>query len=371
MHRFNVTLNKKTLEFAIVQIKTVLFLIILLILFSHTQIPLNQGDIVIPNFKLKSGKSISPLHLHYQTLGTPERDSKGHITNAVLLLHYTTGTGSVFLTPNFIESLFEVGKPLDMRRFFIVMPDCIGAGGSSKPSDGAYGKFPEFGYLDQIEAIHKMLQTIGIFRERLVLGISMGGMLTWLWGEYFPNEVDALVAVASTPSQISGRNLFWRKMITDAILNDPDWNDGQPIPNQPLKEWSKTVGPLSMIMADNPIRIQQNAFNREATNQLFDEVIKKTEASLNPYDILFMYKSSFDYNPRPDLGKITSPFLAINFIDDLINPPELLNIPTQSNFHMLMIEKESDLYGHKGIFHPEVWGKGVANFMSMITSAFN
>ena len=345
-----------------------LFLITLPSIFfcNETQIHPKQGNLFIPEFKLHGGGNISPLHIHYQTLGTPRRDAEGHITNAVLLLHPTGGTGSTFLTPNFVQSLYGREKPLDLNYFFIVMPDCIGSGGSSKPSDGDYGKFPQFGYIDQIEAIHAMLQSLGILKERLVMGISMGGMLTWLWGEYYSNETDALVAIGSTPSQIAGRNLLWRQIIIEAIVNDPNWNNGQPDPKRPMRKWSQTAGPLLMVMTENPERILTSAPTREATLKLFDESIKKIETTVNPYDMLYMYRSSFDYDPKPNLERITAPFLSINFIDDLVNPPELLHIPKQSNFQAVMLVKEADLFGHKGIFHPEGWANDLAIFLNQM-----
>src|SRR5690349_13644847 len=181
-----------------------------------------EGDVEVHDFTFQDGEHLPLLKLHYTALGTPQRDASGKITNAVVLLHGTTGTGKSFLMPILADHLFQTGQPLDAQRYYVVLPDGIGAGGSTKPSDGMQTRFPRYGYIDQVEAQHAMLKGMGIDHLKLVSGISQGGMQTWLWGERFPDAMDALVPVACMPVQISGRNLMWREIVIRAIRGDPD-----------------------------------------------------------------------------------------------------------------------------------------------------
>src|SRR4029434_135391 len=170
-----------------------------------------EGDFTIRDFKFQSGETLPELRIHYRTLGKPEKDGQGKTTNAVLIMHGTTGSGAQFIRPEFAGELFGKDPPLDAAKFFIVLPDGIGHGKSSKPSDGMHAKFPRYGYLDMIEADYRLLTDgLGVNHARLVMGTSMGGMHTWLWGELHPDFMDALMPLASLPTQISGRNRAWR-----------------------------------------------------------------------------------------------------------------------------------------------------------------
>ncbi len=187
-----------------------------------------ESDFTIRDFRFTSGETLPELRLHYRTLGKPEKDAQGKTTNAVLIMHGTTGSGAQFIRPEFAGELFGAGQPLDATKFFIVLPDGIGHGKSSKPSDGMHAKFPRYGYLDMIEADYRLLtDALGVNHARLVMGTSMGGMHTWLWGELHPDFMDALMPLASLPTQISGRNRAWRRIVIDAIRNDPAWNGGE------------------------------------------------------------------------------------------------------------------------------------------------
>ena len=187
-----------------------------------------EGDFTIRDFKFQSGETLPELRLHYRTLGKPEKDAQGKTTNAVLIMHGTTGSGAQFIRPEFAGELFGKDQPLDATKFFIVLPDGIGHGKSSKPSDGMHAKFPRYGYLDMVEADYRLLtEGLGVNHARLVMGTSMGGMHTWLWGELHPDFMDALMPLASLPTQISGRNRAWRRMVIDAIRNDPAWDGGE------------------------------------------------------------------------------------------------------------------------------------------------
>ena len=209
------------------------------------------GTVTLADFAFADGETLPALKLHYLTLGTPTRDAAGHVTNAVLLLHGTTGSATQFTERGFSDALYGPGQPLDATRFFLVIPDGIGAGASSKPSDGLHARFPRYGYRDQVRAAHDMLERIGVTHLKLVLGTSMGGMQAWLWGETYPRASDALVAVASTPAPISGRNMMWRQMISEAIRQDPDWRGGDYPGDAPPRAWARTVMPLFTIMTGN------------------------------------------------------------------------------------------------------------------------
>ena len=189
--------------------------------------PVTEGDYVIKNFKLTSGETLPELRIHYYSLGHPVRDAEGVVTNAVLIGHGTGGSGDNFLRPQFAGELFGPGQPLDATKYFIVMPDGIGHGRSSKPSDGLHARFPHYGYTDMVTAVFRTLTDgLGVNHARLIMGTSMGGMQTWVWGEQHPDFMDALMPLASLPTQIAGRNRVWRRLVIEAIRNDPDWHGG-------------------------------------------------------------------------------------------------------------------------------------------------
>jgi homoserine O-acetyltransferase len=217
----------------------------------------NDAFVDVHDFVFGDGETLASLKLHYLTLGKPNRDASGAITNAVLLLHGTAGSAADLVQPGFFDSLYGAGQPLDLSRYFLVIPDAIGAGDSSKPSDGLHAHFPHFGYKDQVQADHQMLERIGVKHLKLVLGTSMGGMQTWLWGEMFPNDMDCLVALASTPAAISGRNMVWREMVSQAIRDDPAWKNGDYPKDSPPKNWINAVIPLSAIMTGSAEQLQK------------------------------------------------------------------------------------------------------------------
>jgi homoserine O-acetyltransferase/O-succinyltransferase len=327
-----------------------------------SQQKLRDGVVEVHDFRFGDGKNLASLKLHYLTLGTPRRDASRAIVNGVLLLHGTAGSAADFAKAAFFDALYCVGEPLDLSCYFLVIPDAIGAGESSKPSDGLGAHFPHYGYQDQVRAQHLLVERIGIKHLKLVLGTSMGGMQTWLWGEMFPNDMDGLVAIASTPAEISGRNMMWREMISQAIRSDPAWNNGDYPTDCPPKHWIKTAIPLSAIMTGSAQRLEKQAPTRETAIDL----VVALEASGEAYDandLLYAFESSADYDPGPKLTEITAPMLAINFADDLINPPELLHLPTASNYTEVVIPAGSATYGHMTLAHPAVWASALASFM--------
>ena len=279
------------------------------------------GDYTISDFKFTSGETLPELRIHYQTLGKREQDAQGRTKNAVLITHGTTGSGGQFIRPEFAGELFGKDQPLDATKFFIVLPDGIGHGKSSKPSDGTHAKFPRYGYIDMVEAQYRLLTDgLGINHARLVMGTSMGGMHTWLWGEAHPEFMDALMPLASLPMQISGRNRAWRRIIIDAIRNDPAWNGGEYKTQPPSL---RTAAELLWFMSSNPVLRQKEAPTLAKTDEVVDKFVDGIVNADDTNDVLYALEASHDYDPGPSLEKIHAPLVAINSADDLINPPEL------------------------------------------------
>jgi homoserine O-acetyltransferase len=280
-----------------------------------------EGDCTIRDFKFASGEILPELRLHYRTLGKPEKDAQGKTTNTVLIMHGTTGSGAQFIRPEFAGELFGKDQPLDATRFFIVLPDGIGHGKSSKPSDGMHAKFPRYGYIDMVEAQYRLItEGLGVDHARLVMGTSMGGMHTWLWGELHPDFMDALMPLASLPWQVSGRNRAWRRIVIDAIRNDPDWHSGDYEKQPPSL---RTAAEMLWFMSSNPVLRQKEAPTLAKTDEVLDKFVDGIVKADDANDVLYALQASRDYDPGPNLEKIRAPLLAINSADDLINPPEL------------------------------------------------
>src|SRR5215470_6848527 len=282
----------------------------------------SEGDLVVRNFQFHSGESLPELRLHYTTLGKLTRDAQGRATNAVLILHGTGGTGHQFLVPQFAGELFGPGQLLDATRYFIILPDGIGHGQSSKPSNGLHAHFPQYDYDDMVALHYRLLsEGLGVNHLRLILGTSMGCMHSWVWGETYPDLMDALMPMACLPVQIAGRNRVWRKMVMDAIRNDPEWKDGEysAEPQQSLR----TALDMLMIAGSAPLYWQKSYPTRDAADKELDDYFKARLPGLDANDLLYQVNSSRNYDPSPQLEKITAPVTYINSADDFINPPEL------------------------------------------------
>jgi homoserine O-acetyltransferase len=276
----------------------------------------SEGDHVLRSFQFSSGESLPELRIHYRTLG------KSNGRNAVLILHGTGGSGAQFLTEAFAGVLFGPGQLLDAEKYFIVLPDGIGHGKSSKPSDGLRAKFPRYTYDDMVEAQYRLLrEKLGVEHLRLVLGTSMGGMQTWLWGEAHPKLMDALMPLASLPVQIAGRNRVMRKMILDGIRGDPAWKGGD-YEAQPRQGLVAALDVL-LLMGSAPLPWQAQAPSRDAADKLYEEMLQKRLAQTDANDMLYAFDASREYDPQPKLEAIEAPLVAVNSADDLINPPEL------------------------------------------------
>ncbi len=272
-----------------------------------------EGTFIAKDFRFHTGDVMPELRLHYRTLGEPTGQP-------VLILHGTTGSGASMLTPAFAGELFGPGQPLDAAKYFIILPDNLGAGKSSKPSDGLRAKFPRYNYDDIVAAQHRLVtEGLGIRRLRLVMGNSMGGMHTWMWGVTYPAMMDALVPMAAQPTEMSSRNWLMRRMLIDAIRNDPDWNDGN-YTAQPRS--LRTVNAFFNIATNGgSIALQKAAPTREAADKLLEQRLK-APFNADANDFLYQWESSRDYNPAPKLDRIEAALLAINSADDERNPPE-------------------------------------------------
>lgn len=281
-----------------------------------------EGDYATRDFPIAGGGSLAELKMHYRTLGAPVHDVSGRVTNAVLLLHGTGGTGAQFLSPQFADELFGPGQPLDVTRYYVIMPDNLGHGASSKPSDGLRARFPEYGYADMVEAQRRMLvEGLKVDRLRLILGTSMGCMHAFVWGETHPDFAQALMPLACQPTAIVGRNRLWRTMLKDAIRADPVWNGGD-YAAQPV-QGLRTAQSLLILAGASPLPMQNQLPTREAVDVWIGPELARRMAPVDANDMIYQLDASRTYDPSKDLEKIVAPMTWVNSADDFINPPEL------------------------------------------------
>jgi homoserine O-acetyltransferase len=328
--------------------------------------PATEGDFVAKNFKFRSGESLPELRLHYTTLGKPVRNAEGRVINAVLILHGTGGSGQQFLQPQFAGELFGPGQLLDVMRYFIILPDGIGHGKSSKPRDGLHAHFPQYDYDDMVAAHHQLLtEGLGVNHLRLILGTSMGCMHSFVWGETYPDFVDALMPLACQPVQIAGRNRIWRKMVMDAIRNDPEWKGGEysAEPQQALR----TALDLLLIAGSAPLYMQKTYPSRDAADKDLDDYFKARFAALDANDLLYAVNASRHYDPSPSLEKIIAPVMYINSADDFINPPELgmaeREIRKVKNARFVLIPISDETRGHGTHTKAVLWKQYLAELL--------
>jgi homoserine O-acetyltransferase/O-succinyltransferase len=280
-----------------------------------------EGDLVLRDFKFSDGETIAELRVHYTTYGKLQRDAAGHATNAVLIMHGTTGSGAQFTRKQFVDELFGRGQLLDLDKYFVILPDDIGHGKSSKPSDGLHAHFPHYGYTDMVNAEHAIVEHVGVDHLRLVMGTSMGCMHTWMWVEMWPQMMDAALPLACLPTQIAGRNREWRKLTMDAITSDPAWQGGD-YTEEPKMGLRAAAAPF-IIAGSAPIADQKRMPTRDAADKATAESVERFIASEDANDLLYAVASSSDYDPSKDLDKITTRVTFVNSADDFINPPEL------------------------------------------------
>ena len=324
-----------------------------------------EGDFVIRNFQFSNGASLPELRIHYRTLGAPKRDARGIVRNAVLIGHGTGGSGAQFVRPEFAGELFGAGQPLDATRYFIVLADGIGHGKSAKPSDGLRAKFPQYGYDDMVEAQYRLLtEGLGVHHLRLVMGTSMGGMHTWVWGERHPEFMDALMPLASLPVQIAGRNRVWRKTLIDAIRNDSAWAGGNYTAQPPSLA---TAASLIFFMGSNPILRQEQLPTLAKADEALGTATANALRDLDANDVLYQVSASWDYDPAPALERIRAPLVAVNSADDLINPPELgileREIKRVKRGQAVLIPLSPETRGHGSHTLAALWKQHLVNLL--------
>ncbi len=324
-----------------------------------------QGDFIARDFRFTTGEVMPELRLHYTTLGVPRRDGAGVVRNAVMILHGTGGSGRSFLTPTYAGGLFGPGKLLDTTRFFIVLPDGIGHGGSSKPSDGLRAKFPRYTYDDMVRAQYLLLtQGLGVNHLRFIMGTSMGCMHSWIWGYTYPDFADGLVPLACVPAAIVGRNRMMRKMMMDDIRQEPGYRGGE-YTEQPIG--LRSALQLLYMMGSSPLLQHQQAPTRDAADSVITAYLAARFRATDANDMLYQFDSSREYDPSPFLARITAPVLAINSADDQVNPPELglmerlMPQVTKGKFILLPITPQTRGHGTHSL--PAVWGHLLADFL--------
>ncbi len=326
-----------------------------------------EGDFTVRDFVFRSGERLGELRLHYTTLGKPARDASGHVNNAVIIMHGTGGTGRAFLSAGFGGELFTKGQPLDASTHFIILPDAIGHGKSSKPSDGMHMKFPHYDYEDMVRADYLLVHDgLGVDHLRLVMGTSMGAMHTWVWGELYPDFMDALMPLASAPVEIAGRNRMFRAMIMQAIKGDPEWKNGEytspPVNGLIAAQyalWMMTSSAIQLHKA-NPTHDKS-----DAAVAALRQRASRTDAN----DMLYQYDCSTDYNPSPNLEKIKAPLWAVNSADDEVNPPELgileREIKRVPKGRYILIPTSEETRGHGTHSRAVVWKKDLIDLLAI------
>jgi len=333
-------------------VRNLLALLLALPLAAANYPPPKEADFVLHDFQFRDGGRLAELKIHYTSFGTLHGD------NAVLIMHGTGGTGHQFVSDRFAGVLFGPGQLLDASRYYIVLPDGIGHGKSSKPSDGLGDKFPHYDYDDMVTADYRLLtEGLGVKHLRLVMGTSMGGMHSWMWGERYPDFMDALMPLASAPVQIAGRNRFFRRMMIDALRNDP-------------VNGLRTAVYILTIMTSSSLQLQKEAPTRDAADKLFDETIqKRIEANPSGIDLLYQVDSSRNYNPEPDLEKIQAPLVAINSADDVVNPPELgileRTIKRVKHGRYVLLPITDQTRGHGTHSLPAIWQGYLADLLKI------
>jgi len=318
----------------------------------------HEGDFVIHNFRFESGETMPELRMHYTTLGTPVKDAGGRTTNAVLVLHGTGGSGHQFLRPIFAGVLFGPGQLLDTSKYYVILPDNVGHGKSSKPSDGMHARFPQYDYADMVSLQHELVEKgLGVEHLRLVMGTSMGCMHSWMWGEAYPDAMDALMPLACLPVEIAGRNRWWRKMIIDGIRQDPEWRNGE-YSGEPRAALQISADFL-LIAGSAPLHMQQDLPTRDAADKYLEESVKRITAELDANDFLYAVSASRDYDPSSKLGFIKAPVMFINSADDFINPPELgiaeREIKKVKNGRFVLLPASEKTHGHGTHTWAAVW----------------
>ncbi|MEO7635861.1 MAG: alpha/beta fold hydrolase, partial [Sphingomicrobium sp.] len=309
-------------------------------------------------FRFRSGESLSELRMHYTTLGQPRRNAAGQIDNAVMVLHGTGGSGAQFLQPQFADALYVPGQPLDIRRYFIILPDNLGHGKSAKPSDGLHMRFPKYDYDDMVAAQRRMLsEGLGVTRLRLLMGTSMGCMHAFVWGETSPDSAQALMPLACEPVEIAGLNRMWRQLAINGIKSDPAWRGGEYF-GQPLLGL-RTAQSLLFVAGAAPLYYQKQYPARPAAGAFAEERVTAALVKLDANDFIYQLDASRNYNPWPRLEAIRAPVTWINSADDFINPRNLgyprVAVRRMKNARFRLIHESAETRGHSTHTWAKFW----------------
>jgi homoserine O-acetyltransferase len=349
-------------------IRQIAFLSLLTVAAPAAAQTLPGSDYVIRNFRFESGETLPELRIHYVAFGHPRRDAAGVVLNAVIVLHGTTGAGGGFTSRTFGGELFGAGQLLDTAKYYVVLPDGIGHGQSSKPSDGLHARFPKYTYTDMVDAQHDLLSKgLGVNHLRLVMGTSMGCMHAWVWGERYPTFVDGLVPLACAPTQIAGRNRMIRTMLMDAIRNDPGYNGGD-YTTQPAG-LRQAMGML-FLMTSAPKVQHRDAPTRDKADSVIHAYLEQNTRTHDANDVIYAFNASRTYDPSPDLEKIAARVLAINSADDFVNPPELglmeKLMPRVKNGRYVLLPITDETRGHGTHSRPAIWKGYLAEFLQQL-----
>ncbi|WP_336983719.1 MULTISPECIES: alpha/beta fold hydrolase [unclassified Cedecea] len=327
----------------------------------------HQANAVFNDYKFRDGETLAQVKLHYATLGKAHRNAQGEIDNAILVLHWTGADSRALLSPVWTKSLYGPGRPLDSSRYYLIFADSIGHGQSSKPSDGLKAKFPNYDYGDMVDLQHKLVtETLGIKHLHAVIGMSMGGMNAWQWAVAYPNMMDGIMPVVSLPIKVSGRNLLWRRMIVDSVRADPAWHNGNY--TQAPESWLQGYNILRM-MIDSAPDLQRTIPDGAAADKFLANN-RFTANHIDTNDVIYSLKSSFSYNPQPDLNKITTKLYALNFSDDEFNPDSLrvleTEVPKLKQGRYVVQAGTPTSPGHFTMTRPDLWANHVGEFMQWI-----
>lgn len=341
---------------------------------ASTAIPLEkpmpiENDFIIPKYQFLNGQQLENLKIHYATLGIPRKNESGEIINAVLILHWTGADGAAMLSDAFKQNLYAPGKPLDANKYFLIFPDNIGHGKSSKPSDGLQSDFPAYEYHDMVDLQHKLVvDGLGISHLKIILGTSMGGMHTWLWSELYPSFMDGIMPIVSLPTKITGRNLIWRESIVEAIKSDPDWNHGK-YTKQPYS--LEATWPFARMLLDGVPHLAKIVKDQSAARSFIQDAkndISKKDAN----DLVYVLSASKDYDPESKLGSIQAKVFALDFSDDQLDPIQLHVledlIKHVKRGRAVIQPGTPESYGHLTMAHPELWAHQVVDFLHFLSS---
>jgi homoserine O-acetyltransferase/O-succinyltransferase len=325
---------------------------------------IKQSDVHFENYKFRDGETLDHVRIHYATRGVPHRNVEGAIDNAVLVLHWTGADSHVLNSPTFIKALFGPDRPLDANRYYLIFPDSVGHGQSSKPSDGLKARFPNYDYDDIVDLQHKLVaEALGIQHLHAIVGISMGGMNAWQWAEQYPDMMDGVMPIVSFPTRVSGRNLLWRRMVIDAIRSDPDWDNGDY--TKAPRGWITGYNILRMMI--DSVSVLQQGVSDGAHADAFLSANRSAAERADANDFLYSLKSSFSYDPEPELSRIKTKLFALNFSDDEFNPDRLqilqTVVPKIAQGRYVIQQGTSTSPGHLTMTRPDLWAQHVDEFM--------